>query len=125
MIRSRKAHESGVALVAALGVIVVVGIIAAFVCKVAVVSNQVTSSQGRSLVSYNLAISALTSNSIAFLTMASPLRKENVFRDRIAQSELDRLLRVHVVVKRRRLVDLFDSLAGVLGEYPVRDLARL
>ncbi len=59
MIRSRKAHESGVALVAALGVIVVVGIIAAFVCKVAVVSNQVTSSQGRSLVSYNLAISAL------------------------------------------------------------------
>ena len=66
----KRTHEAGVALVAALGVIVVVGIVAAFVCKIAVVSNQVTSSQGRSLVSYNLAMSALNAGYQSLMSRA-------------------------------------------------------
>lgn len=46
----KRNSQSGVALVAALGVIVVVGIVAALVCKISVVSRQTASSYGRSVV---------------------------------------------------------------------------
>lgn len=59
MVIIKRNSQSGVALVAALGVIVVVGIVAALVCKISVVSRQTASSYGRSVVSYNLAMSAL------------------------------------------------------------------
>ena len=57
--------QKGIALVAALGVIIVVGIISAFVCRVAVVSNKVANRGGITLESRSNAESAMNAGYMA------------------------------------------------------------
>jgi len=80
--------QKGIALVAALGIIIVVGIISAFVCRVAVISSKVANRGGMTLESQSNAESALNAGYMSLasrfsdLTNASKATGENVLADK-------------------------------------------